>query len=209
IVDERGWKQKFSVSYALNVRSYVPVGSRHENRVFSFAEIPWMEVTVHDSTFQHREVQPPQFRIEQTTITLGPSVDQLPAETLSHDYSDTWGAKEIHPDHLTYACVPKTVTTEKSIVGKLQVSPLPSVTIEGGAKWANSDEPHILATAIDFERSSISISPLGGVKWKYIILQDPSSFRHRVRLGCHRGEISMSKNFPSSIEARISTIFQV
>lgn len=209
IMDEHGWKQKVVISYDLNILSYAPVGSEYEKRVFSFAEIPWMEVSIPESTFQGREFRPPQFRIAQTTIKISPSVDEVSETEISDEYDDTWEAKNQYPDSMAYAMSNNTITSEKSIGAKIQLSCNPGATIEGGVKCGSSAQMPPLAAGIDLKKSSIALTPRGGLKWRYVTLEESELFQHYICMGRHSGRISVSEHFPSSIEASISTVLEI
>ena len=185
IVDDHGWKQKISISYDLNVRSYIPIGSSCEDRVFSTA---WLEVTIPESTFRRSEFRSPQFGICLTTIAIIPACAWTRLLTTRYRMNTAILGQlrlSIQTRGHIYANVANTVSSEKSNGVKVQISPLPSGTIEGGAKWGKSAQIADLGTAIDLKNSSISMPSVGGLKWKYTIIPDLPDFHHRLRLGRH------------------------
>ena len=209
IIDDQGWKQKIRVSYDLTVRSYAPVGSDCENRVFSSVKMPWVEVSVPESTFAGREFRAPQFSIQQITILLRPSVDQIPEEQRHDNYTDSWTANNPYPTVSTHGPSRKSVTTDASIrLAAGGFSPMPTVTIGAERIWGRSHHIASELVGIDESKSSIGVeTALGGIKWKYHLLKD-SSPRSRSRFESHGGKISLSKFFPSSINATVSTILE-
>jgi hypothetical protein len=209
VFDDSGWKQKVSISYDLTVRSFAAEGSDHDDRVFTFVELNWFEIAIPESTYQSREFRPPQFRIHQATINLGPSLDQVIPEEKSDDYTDSWSVGDQFPDSMTYATIAETVTAEKSAGAKIKLSPLPSGTFEAGMKWGHSSQTPHLGTALDLKHCQISMTPDAGMRWKYLISKNSDLFRTRMRLQSHRGQTSVSEKFPSSIEARVSTVLEI
>lgn len=207
IVDDQGWKQKIVVSYDLTVRSYAALGSDCENRVFSFVEMPRLEVSIPRSTYQN-SFRNPQFRIHQTTIQMGPSVDQISKEEQTDDYTDSWTAKGQHPHHSTYAPIQKSVSSARSLGGSVEISAMPKATVQAGTTRGYLNEFPPQAAGIDLDRSTIETTGEGGFEWKYVFSKD-SLLHTRFRLlEPHRGEVSVSNFFPSSIAATVSTILQ-
>jgi len=204
ILDDLGWKQKILVSYDLSVQS---VASLSGDRVFSFLEMPRIEVSVPESTYAGHEFRAPQFSIQQITLQLGPSVDQIGEDNLRDDYTDSWFGKEQYPSVSTYATVRKSTTSETSTAGTVEISVMPKASIQTGRKRGYSHDIPGESAGIDVTKCAIDITPVGGFKWKYVLLKD-SSWRSRSRFESHRGEISVSEYFPSSIHATVSAILE-
>jgi len=137
----------------------------------SLVKMSRIEVTIPES-YKRRETRQQQFRIYQTTIAIGPSVDQI-SDEMPDDYSDLWITYGQHPD---------------------------------GLAWASDA---VLGTATDLKQSSISTSPDGGMRWKYVVSTNSSILEHHIRLESHGGKISFSNYFPNSIEAVASTILEL
>ena len=209
IIDDQGWKQKIQVSYDLSVRSYAPIGSDCENRVFSSVKIPWVEVSVPESTYAGREFRAPQFSIQQITLQLRPSVDQIPEEKLHDNYTDSWFAKRPYPNASSYAPSRKSTTTDASIqVAAGGLSVMPKVTVEAERTWEHSHHIPTEAAGIDESKSSIGVkTAVGGLKWQYHLLKN-SPRRSEPRFEAHGGKILFNKFFPSSINATVSILLE-